>query len=65
MILDREVTMYIEIFRSLVRPVATLAIVAGIIAGFFMGLVAPEAFMGVAILIVKYWFDAPDEVKKQ
>jgi len=57
--------MYIEIFRSLVRPVATLAIVAAIIAGFFMGLVAPEAFMGVAILIVKYWFDAPDEVKKQ
>lgn len=48
----------ISTFRAVVRPACTLLIVVALIGGFFTELIAPEAFLGVAILVIKYWFDA-------
>ena len=44
-------------FRKSVRPLTTLMLVAGVIYGFMEKLISAEAFMGLAILVVKYWFD--------
>jgi len=55
--------MGIEFLRACVRPISTLAVVTAVIGGFFLELIAAEAFLGIAILIIKYWFDTRDEPK--
>ena len=57
--------MFIEILKTLidllkasVRPVITIGFAGAIIIGFFKELVSPEAFIGLAVLVVKYWFDS-------
>jgi len=54
--------MIIQLIRASVRPLVTLAFSAAIIVGFVMKLISPEAFVGIALLVIKYWFDdKPDD----
>jgi hypothetical protein len=54
-----------EILRSAVRPIVTLLISAGIVAGFFLGKLSAEQFMSVAMLVVGFYFVDRSASKKQ
>lgn len=51
----------IDLFRSAVRPTVTLAFCGAFIYGFIANLVGTDVFVGVAILVIKYWFDAREK----
>lgn len=51
----------LEQFKSAVRPVVTLAFVYAFIHGFFMKLISADVFVGIAVLVIKYWFDSREE----
>ena len=47
-----------DVFRSAVRPVVTLVFCGAFIYGFLAQLISADAFLGIAVLILKYWFDS-------
>jgi hypothetical protein len=53
-----------EILRSLVRPVTTLAIIGVICHGVLVGQITMEAFLPIATLIIKWWFDERTDMRK-
>ncbi len=48
--------MKIATIRSLVRPLVTLGLAAGVVVGFFLGRLSAEQFMSVAMLVIGFWF---------
>ena len=50
-----------EQFRSAVRPIITLMFATAFIYGFYVQLVSADAFLGIAVLVIKYWFDAREK----
>lgn len=52
-----------QIVRSPVRPVVTLAFAGAFIYGFIYGLVSADAFLGVAVFVIKSWFDGREKEK--
>jgi len=46
-----------EELKGLVRPLVTLAFTAGFIYMTIIKLISPEAFIGIATLVIKHWFD--------
>ena len=48
------------LFRTAVRPLITLMFAGAFIWGFFSGLISADAFLGIAVLVIKYWFDSRD-----
>lgn len=48
--------MKVEQFTSLVRPIVTLALVAGLIYGFVAGKIGAEAFLGTVSVAIGFWF---------
>ncbi len=57
--------MTVEHLRSVVRPIVTIAIAAGVVAGFFLGKLSAEQFMSVAMLVIGFWFVDRSASKKQ
>jgi hypothetical protein len=53
-----------EQFKSLVRPIITLAFAGAFIYMSVMGTISNDAFLGLATLVVKFWFDSRQEEKK-
>lgn len=53
----------LEIYKSATRPTVTLAFCGAFIYGFIAKLINPEVFVGVAILVIKYWFDSREPEK--
>lgn len=53
----------VSALKKSVRSIVTLAFVAAFIYGFLIKLVSAEVFVGVAVLIIKYWFDDPETSK--
>lgn len=43
-------------FRSLTRPLVTYAFTIAVIAGFLLGRVSADQFMGLAIMVIGMWF---------
>ena len=54
---------FLEIYRAATRPTVTLAFCGAFIYGFITKLVNAEVFVGVAILVIKYWFDTREPEK--
>jgi hypothetical protein len=50
--------LFIEALRKAVRAICTLAIVGALVYGFLVKLVSAEVFVGIAVLVIKYWFDS-------
>lgn len=47
--------------RSPVRPLVTLGFTGAFIYGFLVGLVSADAFLGVAVFVIKSWFDTREK----
>ena len=52
-----------DLLRQAVRPLVTLGFCYAFIVLTFMKLVSSEVFVGVAMLVIKYWFDSRDNPK--
>ena len=50
-----------ETLRRAVRPLVTLGFAYAFIILTFQKIVSAEVFVGVAVLILKYWFDSRDK----
>lgn len=50
----------LELFRGSVRPLITLMFSGAFIYGFFVQVISADAFLGIAVLVIKYWFDSRD-----
>ena len=50
-----------EILRRAVRPLVTLGFAYAFIILTFQKIVSAEVFVGVAVLILKYWFDSREK----
>ena len=48
-----------------IRPIISLLAAGGITAGFFLGLIPAEAYIGLAAVAITWWFKARDETKKE
>ena len=46
------------IFKQAVRPIITLMFAGAFIYGFFINAISADAFLGIAVLVIKYWFDS-------
>ena len=46
-----------------IRPIISLIGMSGLTAGFFMGLIPSEAYVGVAAIAITWWFKSRDEEK--
>uniref|UniRef100_A0A6M3KF10 Uncharacterized protein n=1 Tax=viral metagenome TaxID=1070528 RepID=A0A6M3KF10_9ZZZZ len=46
-----------------VRPIISLVGMAGVTVGFFMGMVATEAYLGIVTLAITWWFKSRDTEK--
>ena len=44
-------------FRKSIRPLVTLMFAGGIVYGFLTKLIPGEAFLVIASVVIKYWFD--------
>ena len=47
--------------RSIVRPLVTLAFTGAFVYGFIYGLISADAFLGVAVFVIKSWFDTREK----
>ena len=47
-----------------IRPLISLIGMFGITTGFFMGRVSPEAYLGVVVVTIVWWYKSRDEEKK-
>ena len=52
-----------EILRRAVRPLVTLGFAYAFIILTFQKVVSSEVFVGIVVLVIKYWFDSSDEPK--
>lgn len=50
--------------KEKVRPLIAILMTGGLIAGFFLKLVSPEAFIGIASVAITWFFKTRDEEKK-
>ena len=46
-----------------IRPIISLVATGGVTAGFFLGLIPPEAYIGLATAAIVWWFKSRDETK--
>ena len=47
-----------------IRPTISLIGLLGLTGGFFMGLIPPEAYVGIVAVAITWWFKSRDEEKK-
>jgi len=50
-----------EILRRAVRPLVTLGFAYAFIILTFQKIVSAEVFVGIVVLVIKYWFDSREE----
>lgn len=50
-----------ETLRRAVRPLVTLGFAYAFIILTFQKIVSAEVFVGVVVLVIKYWFDSREE----
>lgn len=55
----------LKLSRGLVRPVMTLTFAGAITAGFFLGLIEPMAFIGIAGPVIGFWVRDRVEANKK
>ena len=52
-----------EKIKELTQPILSWLFGIAFIVGFFLGKIPSEAFVGVAVTVVLYWFKTKDEEK--
>lgn len=52
-----------EAFNALVRPIVAFAFTAAVIYGFVVGKVAEQSFMGIATMVIAFYFAAREATK--
>lgn len=55
--------MSLDVLNSAVRPIVTLMVVAVLCYAFVTGQVAAEAFLGVASMVLTFWFSQRQAAK--
>jgi len=53
-----------EFMKKATRPFVTNIVVAGLTYGFLAGTVSSEAYVGIAGLVIGFWFQKREEEKK-
>jgi hypothetical protein len=54
-----------RVSRSIVRPIIALAFTAGILIGFFKGMIDAQTFVPIGAVAVTWWFTTRDNEKPQ
>ena len=50
-------------FKEIVRPLISLIGVIGITAGFFLGKIGADAYLGIVAVAITWWFKSRDDEK--
>jgi len=54
-----------DFMNKATRPFVTNIVVAGLTYGFIIGVVSSEAYVGIAGLVIGFWFQKREEEKKK
>ena len=52
-----------EDITSLVRPFVTFGVAAAVVYGFISGTLGPGEFLGIAGMVIGFWFRDPTETR--
>lgn len=47
---------FVEMVQALVRPVVTFVLVGAFVWGFTKGLIEPQVFVPILVLVAEFWF---------
>lgn len=53
-----------KFIRAMIRPAVTLMFSGALCYGFLVNIVSVDAFLGVAVAVITYWFKSRDEEEK-
>ena len=48
-----------------IRPTVTMIFAVGSTVGFFLRLISAEAYLGIAAVVITFWFKSRDEAKRE